>query len=233
VHASAYGTEHADTHWHAVQPEVTRCSCLQAACVQGLCTTQPGTAYSNCMTGQRIKTGFDIYPGFLCSSTYALVRVCCWLLCCLCGVTARIGLVEPATGCMVCLTVSVHADRHAHVHWHILRLGLLLLSYSYSSLGAYPVTTACTGFVQHLMASRYTTHGMSAVRHSSIMRYNVLNNSCRKLAADCLHAVMLLRPAQGLACTGLLHHATRAKFNNRHTLSCVQTCTSLSCKLNW
>jgi hypothetical protein len=85
------------------------------------------------MTGQRIKTGSDIYPGFLCSSTYALVRVCCWLLCAR-WFTHRIGLVEPATGCMVCLTVQYRADRHTHVG--IVALGLLHLSYSYSSLGA-------------------------------------------------------------------------------------------------
>jgi hypothetical protein len=79
----------------------------------------------------------------------------------LCGVTARIGLVEPATGCMVCLTVQ-YTQIGAHrplAHSTGTATAELQLQFGAIRLLLH------AGFVQHLMASRYTTHGMSAVRH--------------------------------------------------------------------
>jgi hypothetical protein len=147
------------------------------------------------MTGQRIKqdlisiqASLQLYPMHLLG--YAVIAVLpVW-------VTARIGLVEPATGCMVCLTVSVHADS-MHTSIGTFATGTATAELQLQQFGAYPVTTACTGFVQHL-AWQAGTPRTVCLQETCIMRYNVLNNSCRKLAADCLHAVMLLRPAQVL-----------------------------------
>jgi hypothetical protein len=116
---------------------------------------------------------------------------------------------------------SVHADRRPLAIFAMTRL--LLLSYSYSSLGLIRLLLHAQGLYS-IMASRYTTHGMSAVRHLAIMRYNVLNNR-RKLAVDC-HAA--LRVWSALYCCTM----PTELFNNRYEL---RTDMHSACqrKLNW
>jgi hypothetical protein len=116
---------------------------------------------------------------------------------------------------------SVHADSCPLAIFLMTRL--LLLSYSYSSLGAYPVTTACTGFVQH--HGKQVHHARYVCSETSgIMRYNVLNNR-RKLVVDC-HAA--LRVWSALYCCTM----PTELFNNRYELR-TDMYSACQRKLNW